>query len=242
MKYTLFTTYALVPTGNTSGYNRAIHCNYIKKLEIETNDINIQEIRLNFLNVNDFKFLSTNITNGTGYTVHKIYMITQVVNNDDFDENEEIIPNSANWKYLDVTNQVTGYTGTGFLTPNQLKSVVFKMPLNNYSIYSSYDLNYLYYPAESQGDYLCFGDETYFLGNVTTDIKADVYTTDISIGLSLDEFNSTTNLTWDGLSKVYISEVGLYDSDKNLVAIGKLNNPVPKDATISRTILFELDF
>jgi len=89
---------------------------------------------------------------------------------------------------------------------------------------------------------LSFGDETYFFGVVETEIKADVYTTDISINLPLNEFNTSTNSTWDGNSKVYISEIGIYDSDKNLVAIGKLNNPVPKDSTISRTIVFAIDF
>jgi hypothetical protein len=81
-----------------------------------------------------------------------------------------------------------------------------------------------------------------FFGDVETEIKADVYTTDLSINLPLNEFNSSNNLTWDGVSKVFISEIGLYDSNKNLVAIGKLNDPVPKDATISRTIVFAIDF
>ena len=31
--------------------------------------------------------------------------------------------------------------------------------------------------------------------------------------------DSTNNLTWDGVSKVYITEVGIYDSNKNLVLI-----------------------
>ena len=42
--------------------------------------------------------------------------------------------------------------------------------------------------------------------------------------------------------KVYITEIGIYDTNKNLVAIGKLNDPVAKDATISRTIVFAIDF
>ena len=89
---------------------------------------------------------------------------------------------------------------------------------------------------------MCFGDASYFFGNVTSKIKADVYTTDISINLPLNEFNSTTNSTWNGIETVYITEIGIYDSNKNLVAIGKLNDPVAKDATISRTILFAIDF
>jgi hypothetical protein len=234
--YTIYTTYALVTTGNTAGYKRAIHCNYINTLQLETDNLSIQEVRLNFQNSNDFNFLSDNVA--TGYTAHRIFLIVQVVQNID-----GIItkPDSTNWKYIDVTDQITGYVG-GFLSKELIASVVYKMPLNNYDTYSTYDLDYLNYSSDGQNNLLSFGDETYFFGNVTTEIKADVYTLDLSIALSLNEFNSSTNLTWDGISKVYISEIGIFDENKNLVAIGKLNNPVPKDSTISRTLLFALDF
>jgi len=239
--YTIFTTYALVPTGNTAGYGQAIHCNYINKMQIQTDNLAIQEVRVNFQNVNEFKFLGDDLNNGTGFTAHRIYIIIQVVNSGNTDISL-VNPISGAWKYYDVTNQVVGYSGIGFLTASQLVSVVFKVPLNNYDSYLNYALDYLNYPSSSQLEQLSFGDETYFFGNVTADIKADVYTTDLSINLPLNEFNSTTNSTWDGVSKVYITEVGIYDSNKNLVAIGKLNDPVPKDSTISRTILFAIDF
>lgn len=237
--YTVYTTYALISTGNTTIFNSAIHCNYINTMQITTDNISIQEVKINFSDVNNFKFLSDDINTGTGYTAHRIYAIVQLIQNSGTTIPK---PNSNNWKYLDITNQVTGYTGAGFLTKNQLVSVIFKIPLNNYSGYQQYDLSYLNYPAVNSVNDLCLGDETYFFGNVTTDIKADVYTTDLSINLPLNQFNSTNNLSWDGESKVSITEVGLYDSNKNLVAIGKFNDPVEKDATISRTILFAIDF
>jgi hypothetical protein len=106
----------------------------------------------------------------------------------------------------------------------------------------TYDLSYLNYPTELQTDNLAWGEEAFFFGNVKTDIRATAYVTDISIVLPLNEFNSSTNPTWDGESAVSISEVGIYDEGGNLVAIGKLNNPITKDSTISRTILFAMDF
>lgn len=233
MDYTIYTTYALVPTGNTAGYGRAIHCNYINMLEITTNDISIQEIRLNFNNINDFKFLASDILNKTGYTTHKIYIIFQYVETGNK-------PDSTAWKYLDVTNQITGYAG--ILTAANLTSVVFKVPLNLYSSYSTYILSYLDYPLKTNTTGLCFGDETYFFGNVTTTIRADVYVLDLSIILELDEFNSSNNPTWDESAQVFMTEIGLYDEDRNLVAIGKFNNPLPKDSTITRTISFAIDF
>lgn len=239
--YTIFTSYVLAPTGttsgHTSGYQQGIHCNYFKSMQIETDNLYIQEVSLNFANTDDFKFLSSDVSNGTGYTVHRIYMLVQTGLT-----TTTIKPVADAWKIYDVTSQVTGYTGIGFLTANQITSVVFKAPLKDYAAKDVYDLDYLSYPSSIDETSLCFGDETYFFGNVTTSIKADVYVTDLSINLGLNQFNSTTNTTWDSVSRVYITEIGLYDNNKNLVAIGKLNDPVPKDGTISRTIVFALDF
>ena len=234
MSYTVFTTYVLVPTGNTAGYQQAIHCNYIKSVEIDTNNLYIQEISLNFANTEDFKFLNTSVST-TGFTAHRIYMLIQTGIT-----TTNLKPNPASWKIYDVTSQITGYAG--ILTPTGLTSVVFKAQLNLYAAKTSYNLSYLQYPSSTQTSQLCFGDETYFFGNVTAEIKADVYTTDLLINLSLNEFNSSNNLTWDVSDRVYITEIGLYDTNKNLVAIGKLNDPLPKDSTISRTIVFAIDF
>lgn len=245
---TAFISYILIPTtGLTNGnYSQAVHCNYIKKIDLGTTNPYVQEISFNFPYISDFKFLTTGGTNSEGYMANKIHALVQIVSNSAFDSFDEVKPDSTAWKEYDVTNQITvGYNG--FLTPANITSVVFKIPLLNYtgSTFSGYTLQYINYPFSTQaGDIniLGFGDSTYFFGNVSAKIKADVYTTDISINLSLAEFNSSTNLTWNGDETVYISEIGIYDSDKNLVAIGKLNDPVAKDSTIARTIVFALDF
>jgi len=248
---TVFISYILIPaqpTGQT--YSQAIHCNYVKKINLGQVDPYIQEVSLNFPNIDYFKFLTSEPfimgSDGTGYTASKIHALVQIVSNTSFDTFDDVTPDSTQWKQLDITPQVTGYTATTsfLLTPANLTSVVFKISLLQYAVFSSYDLSYLDYPGDTEEDKLIFGDVTYFFGNVATDIKAEVYTTDIDINLSLNEFNSSTNLTWDGIETVYISEIGIYDNNtpKNLVAIGKLNDPVAKDSRIARTIVFALDF
>jgi len=251
---TVFISYILIPTGGTvvGNYSQAIHCNYIKKIDLGTANPYVQEVSLNFPDITDFKFLASEQDGapnpyGIGYTAHKIHALVQIVSNSPFNSFDEVVPDSTQWKQLDVTPQVTGYSSgsTVFLTPAQLTSVVFKISLLQYenaSVFIPYNLDYLTYPKETEEDKLVFGDATFFFGNVATEIKADVYTTDIGINLPLNEFNSSSNLTWDGLETVYISEIGIYDSNKNLVAIGKLNDPVAKDATIARTVVFALDF
>ena len=60
--------------------------------------------------------------------------------------------------------------------------------------------------------------------------------------MELNEFNQSTNTTWNETESVWISEIGIYDENNNLVAIGKLNNPIEKNPSILRTVLFNIDF
>ena len=256
--YTIFISYILEPTGTTNshGYGKAIHCNYIKTTQMETDNILAEELRVTFSGGTTgtsagFKFLSDNISAGTGYTAHKIYALIQLINNSGYTNTNDIKPISSDWKIFDMTDQCSGYTsgGTYMLTAEKILFQTLKIPLLHYwdvpaTTFIPYDLAYLNYPSELpiDNDKLCFGAETYFLGTVITDIKADVFVTDLSIDLPLNEFNSTSNLTWDGVSSVSITEIGIYDENKNLVAIGKLNDPIEKNDSVSRTILFAIDF
>ena len=245
--YTIFTTYILSAT--TSGYSTGIHCNYIKTLPIETDNFSIQEIAFNFSGsttgaTTPFKFLNnkfTGSTAGTGFTATKIYALVQSTITSTTGTTN---PDPAKWLKYDLTPLIVPPHVVGApLTAAELLNTNFKIPIGkmNGTGFTSYNLSYLNYPAVS-GNSLSFGDEIYFLGNVSTQIHADVYVTDLSILLDLNEFNSSTNLSWDGVSKVAISEIGIYDANKNLVAIGKLNDPIVKDSSISRTIVFDIDF
>jgi hypothetical protein len=249
--YTVFISYLFVPL---SGYSQAIHCNYIDRLELNPLNPYIEKIRLGFSDINDFKFLDSNTGVTTGYSAHKIYALLQLVHYTNVDDLSDVKPDPALWKKYDLTHQIPTYpTGTTrLLSAADMKRVVFEIPLLNYDTtgftgFSEYNLDYLTYPVVAETDKLCFGDEVYFLGNVTTDIKADVYVLELPISLLLDEFNSSTNATWDNSrdNSVAISEVGIYanvNGTKELVAIGKLNDPITKDSTISRTIVFAIDF
>jgi len=243
--YTVFFTYMLSNSGATGyGYSDAIHCNYINSTQIDT--VVNKEVNLYFDNINDFKYLSVGDATGTGYTVNKIFIIAQIINNTPYSAIDKVKPQSNSWKKIDVTSQVRNRPSgsTSNLSAVDLVSTVFKVGIADYNSAPSYNLEYLSYPSllSTGTTSMKFGDEEYFLGNVVTDIEALAYTTDLAINLPLDQFNSSTNATWEGISSVYISEVAIYDEEKNLVAIGKLNDPVPKDANISRTIAFAIDF
>ncbi|MFW6246588.1 MAG: hypothetical protein ACOC22_00230 [bacterium] len=246
-KYTVYFTYMLEDDASIKSddkaYSTPIHCNYINKFSAE--DLS-GEVNLYFDNENDFQFLSTN-NGGTGFTANRIHMLVQVVTNelvdDGDDEYEELEPKSHRWRKFDVTHQIDGHVSGDTLTASGLTSTVFKTSLINFNASGvSYDLDYLNYPGVNDNTSLNFGDEEFFLGNVETEIEASVYTTDLAINLPLNQFNSTTNPTWDGESEVYITEIGIYNEERELIAIGKLNNPLKKDSSISRTIVFGIDF
>lgn len=256
---TVFLTYMFatsqVLSGTTSqpysqnvayGYSSAIHCNYIQRLETDT----LINKTINFV-VPDgslFPFLKSAYQiqsgfDGFGFNANKLYALVQDVNG----TGSTISADPANWSIIDVTPQLDGYdTFSGDTIPVTAfnSSTIITIGVQETLNAPKYDLTYLNAPSSlsSDDDKLTFGEEAFFYGNVRTDIQAIAYTTEIPAVLQLNEYNSTTNPTWDTVSPVSISEMGIFDDNNNLVGVGKLNNPINKDATIFRTILFSLDF
>lgn len=250
--YTAYITYMLESTsGNTENisFGGAIHCNYIKKINLD--NISSNEINIKFNSTDDFKFLNTGGTGFNGVLIDKISMIAQIVDNSEFTNVNDIKPASDKWRKYDVTQQIadkfSGFTVGNLIKPINLVNIVFKLPVVDYFNAPQYTLDYLSYPSIDNigtdlNKPLTFGDEEYFIGNVSTDIAAIAYTLDLEINLLGNEFNSSNNSTWGGNSDVYISEIGLYDDDNNLVAIGKLNKPIKKNSNTAKTIAFQIDF
>jgi hypothetical protein len=243
--YTVFFTYLLESEKGLS-YSNSIHCNYINSTYLD--NVTNKEVNLYFNDVDDFKFLS--VSGSTGYTANKIFLIVQLINNSPYTNLSDVKPISTNWKKYDATDQITNYVSGQTLSAFDLTSTIFKVPIYmfyNEDVMSTYDLGYLNYPLLTQTGTtsldkpLCFGDEEIFIGNVSTNIEAVAYSTDLVINLPTNQFNSSNNATWSG-NKVYITEIALYDDNKNMVAIAKLNNPILKDSTISRTLVFGMDF
>lgn len=258
MGVSIFVTYmfeTMPITGNTTqtyqlgvsyGHSTAIHCNYIQKEE--TDSASNKTISLILPNSTLFPFLrqSSDIApgmDGSGWTAKRLYMLAQVV----AATGNTVQPDPANWSIIDVTPQLNGYgffSGTTIPPSTFDTDTIINVPINALNYGLKYTLNYLHYPSTLSVDdnRLAFGEEAFFFGNVRTDIKATAYTTDIPMVLPLNQYNSTTNPTWDQMSPVQISEAGLFDDNNNLIAVGKFNYPIAKDSTIFRTIQFSIDF
>lgn len=232
--------------GVSFGYSTAIHCNYIQK--IETDSVIGKTVSLIMPNSSQFPFMRSSAQiqpgqDGTGWCAKKLYMLAQVVTS----TGDTVSPDAANWSIIDVTDQLDGYeffSGTTIPPSAFDADNIINVSIGKISTANKYNLNYLKYPTSLTADdnRLAFGEEAFFFGNVRTDIKSTAYTTDISMVLPLNQYNSTTNPTWDGLSQVQISEAGLFDDNNNLIAVGKFNYPIAKDSTIYRTVQFSIDF
>jgi hypothetical protein len=160
-----------------------------------------------FLGVNEF----------TGYTATSMKIICQLVTGD-------TRPSPTAWRQIDVTSDMV--LTNGYITQSSLTGTTFQIGLDDYNNAPAYQLqNYLDIPLNGQTDLLNFGDEYYFYGNFETDISATIYEMKYLINLNRNQFTNTSNPTWSAGTKSQITEIGLYDQNKDLIVISKLQSP-----------------
>jgi len=151
-------------------------------------------------------------------------------------------PNSSEWKIIDFTDQISAYTINGYVTASALTATTFVITQDLYDSAPFYDLNdYIdLTPNGSTSPQLNFGDEYYFYGNIETDIQATIYEMRYKINLSQVEFQTSSNPTWKNTFKPYVTEIGLYDSDKDLVIISKMQSPILRQGIQQFLIKFDI--
>lgn len=88
------------------------------------------------------------------------------------------------------------------------------------------------------------GDENFFYGNINTDIKATIYQSNIIVNVLPNRFINSVNPTFNAnVDKVGFTEIGIYDEDDDMVAIGKFSQPIKRTLN-SDTIIIKavIDF
>lgn len=132
--------------------------------------------------------------------------------------------------YLDSTGSGTT-VNTGEILPADLNSL--KVILNDQTLTmlatTLYDItNIVPLPAKSATG-ITFGDETFFFGNVDTDIKATIYKSVINATVLPNRFIKSSNPTFnENIHKVAFTEIDIYDNDSNVVAVGKFSEPLQR--------------
>jgi hypothetical protein len=151
-------------------------------------------------------------------------------------------PDSSLWKVIDFTDQLDSTMINGYITQDGLTQNTFVITKDLYDSAPLYNLNnYIpLTPANYSGTSLNFGDEYYFYGSIEADIEASIYEMRYKVNLSQTEFQTPSNPTWNVNERRFITEIGLYDNEKNLMIISKMQSPVLRQGT--QQFLVKLDF
>ena len=200
-----------------SGATSSLHCNYYTVIKPEDSvTANTQNVAVRF--GSEFNFLSQE--QFSGFSANSMKLLCQIVTGD-------TRPSSTAWREIDVTTGLT--LSNGYITQNSLTGVTFQITIDNYTPTTGvtlYELSdYIDIPQNGQTNTLNFGDEYYFYGNLETDISATIYEMKYLINLGRNQFTNTSNPTWTKGTKSYVTEIGLYDSNKDLIVISKLQSP-----------------
>ena len=214
---TLFLTYIFTNTGFTN----SLHCNYYTT--ITGNDQSLlpgaSDIIIRF--GNEFPFLRNTYTSPSGFTANRIKLIAQKVSSG------TTRPTASAWKEIDVTSQISATTISGRITQSGMTGTTLQLTKNMYDTASTYRLdNYINLPSggTQSGLTLNFGGEYFFFGNIQTDIQATIYVMNFLCNLGQTQFFDSSNPTWSGANP-YVTEVGLYNADKELMVISKIQSP-----------------
>ena len=155
----------------------------------------------------------------SGFSANSIKLLCQVVTG-------STQPSSSGWREIDVTNEISGSSINGYLTVSGLTGTTFQITNELYNSATTYNLaNYIDIPQNGYPEILNFGDEYYFYGNLETDISATIYEMKYLITLGRNQFTNTSNPTWTSGTTSYVTEIGLYDSNYDLIVISKLQSP-----------------
>ena len=234
---TMYVTYA-VDNESGSGIAPALPCQNFAT--ITNTSSSSKDVSFNVETTDLLPYMRSDDTSGGFYadTFKVLYQITT--------DGDRPLPES--WKEIDFTTSVDN---AGFVDPNLLEvqnplaaSPILQLTQANTSGATSYSIiDTLSMPPSGSPDLLQFGDERFFYGNIETFIGATIFKTIFKISINASDFSSTTNLTRNNdvtsnPPNLKVSEVGIYDSDGDLVIISKLS--VPVELTPGKTVILEL--
>lgn len=133
--------------------------------------------------------------------------------------------------YLNKTS--SGGTGSALkIDSSNLTSTNFVIDdyVNNNIALTDYALDTFMNLAQNNNDEkLTFGDENFFFGNLSTKIKATVYSSNINLRILPGKFVESNNPTFNNRQHtVAFTSLGIYDNARNLVAVGKFSEPIQR--------------
>jgi len=243
----MFLTYYLKITGDT-GFNPTLPCQRYTVIDNPVPGVD-QDVAFRLTNINQLPYmrkLESGGYDGYGFYADNFVLLAQVIN-----KNVTTRPYTDQWREIDFTSpNITGVAGetidpfllegqvsndTGFILTGPIYSAATNFDLGS-EIDMSKGLNY---------DKLTFGDERLYYGNLRTHIGATIYKSLFTIDINGYLHPTTSNPTYStslNEGNRYVSEIGILDSDNELVLIGKLSRPIPITNSSIASIELTIDF
>lgn len=177
---------------------------------------------------------------GMGFYAKTFKVLCQIV------DNQEDRPLPDKWIAIDFTNNaITNAAGLSIdpLKFERQNSQANGFLLDNVKFSSGiiYDLNVLDIPYMDCPDELNFGDERFHFGVYNAKIGACIYKSKFNINIDSNKFNNTSNKSYSG-GQLYATEIGLYNSNKELIAISKLSRPIMLKENTKFSVEISMDF
>ena len=231
----LWVTYRLSNT-TSNAFTESLHCNYYSFIDGPSSGCSQDSKDVSIRFGSEFPFL--NQPNGDctyGFFAENLSLIVQKVTG-------TTRPDPELWLEIDVTSQLSGTSIGGYLTQSGITGTTFIVDIDSYSAGTIYDLSdYIEIPPTGDTlNCLNFGDEYYFYGNIKTDIEATIYEMRYAVDIPNQQFTVSTNPTWNDNKIPYISEIGIYDENKDLMFLTKLQSPQKRLS--DQQFLIKIDF
>jgi hypothetical protein len=224
---------------STQGINEILPMqNY---LVFENNTLTAKDISFTIEDINQLKYMrkEESISNdGYGFYFKNIYLLYQIT---DIDER----PDSSKWKQFNLTNiYLTDFTNQT-INPAKLENqnptaLGFNLNKAKDDISSDYILA-VQLPDDSCPDVMNFGYENIFFGNIKACIGASIFKTIIETMIDANLFIRTTNPTHK-TQDLAISDIGIYDSEYDMVWYNSLSMPIILKDNTKNLIEIQMDF
>jgi hypothetical protein len=144
------------------------------------------------------------------------------------------------WREIDVTSAITANTGSINIGPMEISGTTFQITQDAYDNANFYRLeSYINLPLINYNTGMTFGDEYFFYGTVHSDVQATIYEMKYLVNLADSQYIRSSNPKWSLGKDVYFTEVGLYNSDKELLLMSKLQNPEKRQGVQQITVKYD---
>lgn len=228
---TLWVTYRF----NNTAFTESLHCNYYTKIEGLNPDDNCTDGTSSNVTIkfgSEFQYLNSDPSSTSGFSANELVILAQKVSGD-------TRPDPASWvQVTGITEQISATTSNGFITSSGLTNTTIQITKEGYEGGVNYVLeDYIDLPQTGDTQ-MNFGDEYFFYGTINADIQATIYVMNYQVNLGQTQFLDSSNPTWDG-NNPYVTEVGLYNSDKDLMIISKVQSPEQRIGVQQYNIKFD---